>query len=181
MWYETSEVEKTIIEMVRKLRRQFIAQLFLNKIMRYPENILSSDELQNLLSHSNSTSLKTYDKEVLENLSELDIFNQRFIKYIEAAYGGSVKFFRENHSVLEADEPNKVKEAAISSILISNKSASLTILIQMNNFSCIEDIYLMKTNDDPKRLTEEELEFFGLFKKSILIYMWKYNLFHDLK
>jgi len=72
-----------------------------------------------------------YDKGILEDLSELDIFNQRFIKYVEAAYGGSVKFFRENFSVLEAED--SAKEATISSILISNKSHSLTVLIQVKN------------------------------------------------
>lgn len=44
--------------MISKLRKHFVANLFLNKIMRNQDVILSSDELQNLLVHSNSTTLK---------------------------------------------------------------------------------------------------------------------------
>jgi len=66
-----------------------------------------------------------------ENVAELEIFNQRFIKYFEATYLGHVKFFKEDH-MLEMNETNKAKEVPISSILISNKSQSLIIFIQVN-------------------------------------------------
>jgi len=49
----------------------------------------------------------------------------------------------------------------------------------MNSASCIEDIYLLKTNDDPKRLSIEEIMFFKHFKKNLLVYVWKYNLLTD--
>jgi len=173
-----SEIAKITFALIRKLRKHYIAQNFLNKILRHPDRILSSDELQNLLQHSNATSLKVYDKEVYESIAELEIFNQRFIKYFEATYLGYVKFFREDH-VLDIHETNKPKEAPISSILISNKPQSLTIFVQMNSASCIEDIYLLKTNDDPSRLSIEEIVFFKNFKKNLMIYVWKYNLLSD--
>lgn len=43
--------------MIRRLRKHYIAFLFLNKITKIQDKVLSSDDLQNLLMHSQAISL----------------------------------------------------------------------------------------------------------------------------
>ena len=51
----------------------------------------------------------------------------------------------------------------------------------MNKSSCIEDIYLLKTNDDPTVMNKEETDFYNGFKKNLMMFIWKFNLVSDQK
>ena len=66
----------------------------------------------------------------MDSINELNIFDQVFVKYSESSSLGHIRFFRENHG-LDNDDVKKKKEAPISSILLSSKGLSLTLLIQV--------------------------------------------------